>query len=428
MKNEVQFFLSKKATGKRMAWYAYFPIPGQPGKYISKSVERLRRTLGIPDITPITRESEAAIITQKALDAGIVKHGSDDPLVVDYFKDFWDFDNSDYIRRRNRKKADSIGKDYCASMKGVFTNHAEKRFPKRLRLSQLATPHIEAVINSLIDEGSLSNGSISRVMQSLSIPLREAARIGMIASNPMLNVEPLSTRSRERGILTESELQTLMAYMKEGSEAGTFDTCAYLACVLSAYTGMRSGEIRAIKKENIRLVSDEHGIITIKEAYAVYAGFKTPKGKRERQVPAPRWLCEAMIETADYSPYGGSLVFWSKSGVNQQGREESPVSANFFRDKMYKALDKALGMKEKERMERDITFHSFRHYFVTWMRGSGKVSEGLLREVVGHRDSKTTDLYTHQTDEQLLMLGKIADNILQFPIRNTDAERRQANE
>jgi len=66
------------------------------------------------------------------------------------------------------------------------------------------------------------------------------------------------------------------------------------------------------------------------------------------------------------------------------------------------------------RRQRGVDFHSFRHYFVTWMRSCGLLTDGQLRGVVGHQDSSTTDGYTHQTESNLKRIGTITNNILHF--------------
>ena len=388
--------------------------------------------LGIKDRTKITRKQEAAIITQKALDAGVVRFDEKNPLFIEYVKEFWDFDNSSYIKRQNFKQTGSIGIDYVSNMLGTFKKNAVPLLPSKLKLSEVTTAHIENLVDHWIDEGILAPATISQVLKSISVPLREAARLGKIHYNPMLAVDTISGKTKERGILTDSEVQQLFSIMLVKVQQEKIDNIVYLACLLSVYTGMRQGEIRAIKTDAIQLVNNEHGIICIKEAFANLGHFKSPKGKRERKVPVPRWLCEELLLNADLNPYGTDLVFWSKKS------KTNPIAASYIRRWLYQSLvdlfelnesrqgvmvpdgdniDKdgkpiMIRAGEETRRNRNINFHSFRHYFVTQMRG--KLSESDLRNVVGHQDSKTTDMYDHFTDESLLRIGKISSKIIQF--------------
>jgi len=92
--------------------------------------------------------------------------------------------------------------------------------------------------------------------------------------------------------------------MRNKAMKNEFDARVYLATTLSVFTGMRQGEIRAMKASSITLINDDQGIITVSQAIAVYAGLKTTKGKRERQVPCPRWLCEELLRMANKNTKG----------------------------------------------------------------------------------------------------------------------------
>ena len=173
------------------------------------------------------------------------------------------------------------------------------------------------------------------------------------------------------------------------------------------------------------------GLFTLRKPLQIL-DIKSPKGKRERKVPVPRWLCEELLLNAALNPYGSDLVFWSKKS------ETNPIAASYIRRWLYQSLVDLFELNENlqgvlvpdgdkvdidnnpvfiragegTRRNRNINFHSFRHYFVTQMRG--KLSESDLRNVVGHQDSKTTDMYDHFTDESLLRIGKVSSNIIQF--------------
>jgi integrase len=53
---------------------------------------------------------------------------------------------------------------------------------------------------------------------------------------------------------------------------------------------------------------------------------------------------------------------------------------------------------EIARRERNVSFHGFRHFFNSTIRGT--VSDDILRLQTGHLDEKMTDLYDHMTDDR----------------------------
>lgn len=158
----------------------------------------------------------------------------------------------------------------------------------------------------------------------------------MIANNPVDNIESISSNPKKRGILTSSELQKIIVTMRTQSSSEAFDPRVYLATTLSVFTGMRQGEIRALKASAIAIINDEQGIITVSQSIAVYAGMKSTKGKRERHVPCPRWLCEELIRFASLNPYGTDLVFWSDTS------KKNPISSSFISSTFNKIVEDML--------------------------------------------------------------------------------------
>jgi integrase len=70
-------------------------------------------------------------------------------------------------------------------------------------------------------------------------------------------------------------------------------------------------------------------------------------------------------------------------------------------------------MGEIVRMERNLTFHGFRHFFNSTIRGT--VSDDILRLQTGHSDEKMTDHYDHMTDDRGDQLRKaVQAKILPF--------------
>lgn len=447
MKNPSSFSVYKKKSKGKETWYALFPDPDNPSKRSAKSVETLRIKLGLPASTPMRRIKDVTLIVQKALDADIVRpDGKRDPIFIDYVNEYWDFENSKSIKLKNSKRPNALGVDYATNIKGTFMKNAAPLLPKTLRLSQVKPTHIQHVIDTLFTaQPRLADATIYRVRQSMAIPLKNAVRQDLIPTNPMERVETVSVTKNSRGIPTRLELERLCKeIMLKGIEAGTFDRGVYLAILLAIYTGMREGEIRGLHAENIQVNTEGDWTIFVAEAYAAYAGFKVPKGKIERSVYPPAWLCEDLLDYAKKNPCGSSLVFWSKNTSN-------PISASHIRKHLYRALwdlfeqdndcvgelvqDRELIDKkgnpvmirkgEAIRRERNIDFHSLRHYHTTKVAESKVIPEAILLKVIGHKDAKTTEGYTHITKEMEDKLREVSNNILAFPAQE-QVKRKEA--
>ena len=256
----------------------------------------------------------------------------------------------------------------------------------------------------------------------MTSPLREAYRQGLIDRDPTLKLESIQTNSKKiRGIITTSELQAILRRLQ-----GMRKDHAYLAVALSAATGMRLGEIRALHKDSIEIVNELDTIVTVSESFAKKAGFKGTKGKKTRYVPLDRRIAEALIDFSKKNPFNNCLVFWSYSSSNH------PISASHISEAFNEAVadifEEAADCKgqfvvlengdkirkgEAMRKERNIVFHSLRHFYVSGLRGI--VSETKLRLASGHQSEAMSDIYTHVTYENLKDVAEASRNLVMLP-------------
>lgn len=203
-------------------------------------------------------------------------------------------------------------------MLGTFKRNFMPRINPSLKLSEITQNDIEAVIISLIDEGKISAATINNVILSVQKPLNEAFAREMIKTNPMQNIHMLQRDQKDRGIPTKAEVEAVLEYLRKEGFAGRISMKIYLAVALAATTGMRQGEIRALRKDAIEFVEndleyEDQAIITVRENYAKTDGFKSTKGKRVRHVPVSKTLAEELIRMADKNPHDDTLIFWSDS-------------------------------------------------------------------------------------------------------------------
>jgi integrase len=250
-----------------------------------------------------------------------------------------------------------------------------------------------AAVEDFLLEQRLSNSCRNTILYTLKLVMQEARREGIIETIP--DFEPFRRAGRRQNVLSGEELTALFPYdekelieiwkrpedmRKERPETALmFGT---LFCV-TVSAGLRSGEIRALHREQVSIPNsgllidraiDERGVIgPLKKA--------TEDDSRSRAVIIPEItlkMLERWLERAPGCPDYPGLVF------SYRGK---PVANYYILDRFRFGLDK-LGIDHETRR---LTVHCLRYTYNTRMRTL--LSEQVLREFVGHRSVAMTDHY-----------------------------------
>lgn len=187
-------------------------------------------------------------------------------------------------------------------------------------------------------------------------------------------MKPLKKNEKERGILSSKEVYNLLN--PENAPAYWQDRLVYLGNCLAAVTGMRKGEIMALRIEDVYA---DH--IKISRSYDKY-GEKDTKTHKSREIPIPDKIYRMIVELAPDSGY----IFSYDGG-------KTPFGTDTLTDALYHALNK-MGIDEQQRKSRNICFHSWRHFFNTRLR-SADISDSKTQSITGHSTKEMTEHYTH---------------------------------
>ena len=195
------------------------------------------------------------------------------------------------------------------------------------------------------------------------------------AGNPTERVAlPTATGgSHDIRFLTPAEIRTLLDHIPEGIYHDS-DRAMFAA---AAWTGLRQGELRALRWEDVDLPAQR---VRVRRS-VVLGEIDSPKSARAvRSVPLTAELAKALEERGEFTKLpidGDSLVF----GHPQSG--EVQPRANIGR-RFAVALE-AAGLPPRR-------FHDLRHSYGTAMAAAG-VPMRTLQELMGHRDHATTLIY-----------------------------------
>jgi len=201
---------------------------------------------------------------------------------------------------------------------------------------------------------------------------------------------------QKRDILTREEFKALFS-------VAWGDKRAYAGAMLAATSGLRVGEVQAVRTNDIG-----DGILHVRNNWNPIDGIKLPKNGEERTVyllPEVQKLLAELLKETPWAGMENPFIFFNSDF------SEKPYSDALFRNYLYRAMA-AAGIS---RTGRKLDFHSLRHFAGTMLLDA----TGDLRKtgkILGHRDLKMTARYgDHESAEIIAEMGTAAANVLPFP-------------
>lgn len=223
--------------------------------------------------------------------------------------------------------------------------------------AQLRLPHLEGGMKM---QTRTMQASYKNVMTGL---YRYAMKYDIVQKNVAEFLKPETFESKERNIFTPDHVQKLWDNVDNHPLADM--------PLIMLYTGIRINEILKLKCSDVNL--EERYFIT---------GSKTAAGKN-RMIPI----------------HDKILPLIEKRMSNGHKYLVTHIDGHQIKDKSYRekewvwTVNKVLGAV--------YTPHETRHSFITYMVRSG-VSRTALQRIVGHAVREVTDIYIHNSPEELL--------------------------
>jgi len=318
---------------------------------------------------------------------------------VPFLENFWDFDKSEYIQdklahgyRFTRRHAHECLKRVKSDLKPFFGDK---------KINCVTKDDLNTLSNQLAERG-LATSTINLILMVCQTPLKWCYRQGIIPVDPSAGLTKFSIRNKKRGVLTVEEARALFYTHKELWK----DKRAYVASLLSAATGARQGECLAIRRSDI---GEE--TINISHSYSNLDGLKCPKNGESRNVPLLPFVRDALFNLLNDNPHkvDDPFVFYSSS-------TDRPVDCQVLLSGLQKTLGK-LGIDCKGR---NISFHSWRHFFCS--QSTQKISGEKVAKVSGHLSESVFKKYAdHVEVENVREVGDaisaVFENIIPFPVK-----------
>ena len=244
-------------------------------------------------------------------------------------------------------------------------------------LTQVEKPMVKSYIVRMKEEG-LVNRSINRKISTLRTFYKYCLRENLMEKSPMTGIKALKLPKTLVKFVSEGDINKVSF----GDEAD-FPTCRdRLLFELLYQTGMRQAELRGLQDGDV----DRSGMLL-----KVHG-----KRNKDRFVPLSREMVNMIaqyrtLRDATFPTKADNLM------LNDRGEAMTP---SFVYNKVHHMLEGVTTLKQKSP-------HVLRHTFATHLLDEG-ASLVAIQKLLGHEDLATTQIYAHNTIEQLKKIHKQA--------------------
>jgi len=265
-------------------------------------------------------------------------------------------------------------------------------------IKALKTDNVQSWINGLKSRG-LAPKTIRNAYNNLNAAIKKAVVLRMIPYNPCGGVELPKMKKYQANVYTATQVNNLLAVAA--------NTDFYLAIAIAASTGVRRGELAALKWEHVDLTNK---VIHIRENM-VKAGTeileKSPKSDAGRRDISIGSDVAALLSNAKMQYF----IDKTEPGFKDLGYVVHKKNGDPYRpDAITKKWERFL---EHHNLPH-IRLHDLRHTHATLLIQSG-VSPKVVQERLGHADINITlNTYTHVMPEMAQEAADKIDSLINF--------------
>ena len=305
-------------------------------------------------------------------------------LLCDTLYNFWDYDTSEFIKR-SKAHGHSISIKHAKCMQAYIKNYWRPYFGNEMCIEDLTLAQLDDFFFHLHDDYQLASETVNKNINCANRCFKNMVKLRELNHNPLDGIERFKSDNQERGIPTEQEVKDLLALDWN-------NYTAKLAFKVAAFYGLRAGEISGLRVCDVDPVAD---MLHVRHSWCEIEKLKSTKNKDTRDLPIDHQTALQLMNLARQNPNFGdmSFVFFAPHNPSE------PFYPGYYGDIFYEALDK-IGVHEAERKDRNIVFHSLRHFCATYLRQRTDIE--TVKSIMGHRTVKMSEHYSdHETQEKI---------------------------
>jgi integrase len=282
------------------------------------------------------------------------------------------------------RPSDLTRKGYAA----LLERHAKNLGP--IPVNRIRRTDVEDLVRGVLD--SRSPGTARNALTVVRRVLNRSVDARAIRRNPAHDVDAPLSRGEEMVFLSHEQVRKL---------ANVIEPPYGIVVLFAAYTGLRAGEIWALRVRNLRMLERRVEVLESLNDAGGALRFQPPKGKAFRSVSMPEFLVERLAEhLSDRPAMPESFVFTAPRGGPVRHR-------NFYRRTFRPAvadLAARTNASGTPLIPARTRFHDLRHTYATFLIAEGAPAKAIA-VAMGHKGiTVTMDRYGH-------LLPSIADNL-----------------
>lgn len=234
------------------------------------------------------------------------------------------------------------------------------------------------------DGKTISRRTAQKRLVLLGGVFKRAKRLKWIALDPTVDIEPITVKaSGDFNVLTVQQVEAVAE--RAGVDLSDAEAEMFHAAILvAAYTGLRTGELRALRWRDIDFVG---ATVHVRSNKPTGGEEKAPKSSQVRSVPlmddAARAL-DGLSRRAMFTAPDDRVL------VNEVG---GMLAEDTLRDVLYRAMAAANIDRKAFPAKGGFVFHDLRHTFGTLAVQVWPLSD--VQAYMGHADIQTTMKYVH---------------------------------
>jgi integrase len=263
-----------------------------------------------------------------------------------------------------------------------------------------------------------SAASVRKVHRILSQILDFAVKSGRLVRNPAKGVDLPRVKAKPKRFLTHEQVAIMAREVGECRPDGALSgppSQWRLVVLFLAYTGLRWGELAALRVRNLDLLRRR---VIVEESVSPIRGkmvFSDTKGHERREVPVPKFLVNDLYEQID-GKRTDDLVFTGPKGAilrSQTLRQAALPRASKMLGLCEPKLDKdghpILDSKGEPVLTGFLHPHELRHTAASLAIASG-ADVKVVQQMLGHKSATMTlDLYGHLFPDRLDVVADAMD-------------------